>query len=144
MVSVSGKIRDKHTKQALGYANVYLSDVGGKPKGGIGTATDVNGNFSLSVPDGSYITVSYVGYPKDTFKVENLTCKRVGSETSCDTIRELDSDKGIELGMVTIEADRPTPRDGNKKMNWTTIGIISLTLLVIVGTGFIIYKSRKK
>lgn len=38
--------------------------------GGEGTATDIDGNFELTVPGGSSLTVSYVGYKTVTVKAE--------------------------------------------------------------------------
>ncbi len=39
-----------------------------KVKGANGTATDIDGNFTLDVPEGSELTVSYVGFQSQTLK----------------------------------------------------------------------------
>ena len=37
-----------------------------------GTITDMDGNFTISVKDGSSITVSFVGFKSETLKVESV------------------------------------------------------------------------
>ena len=57
--TVSGKVTDESTGDALVGANVYI------PELTTGAATDVNGKYSISVPAGSYTLVcSYIGYTK--------------------------------------------------------------------------------
>lgn len=35
---------------------------------GVATTTDIDGNFTLSVPDGSDLTISYIGFKTKTVK----------------------------------------------------------------------------
>ncbi|MBX2909588.1 MAG: TonB-dependent receptor [Chitinophagales bacterium] len=53
---VSGKITDASTNEGLIQANVLFKD-------GLGTTTDLDGNFSIDIPYGNYtVKVSYSGY----------------------------------------------------------------------------------
>ncbi|MCB0278815.1 MAG: carboxypeptidase-like regulatory domain-containing protein, partial [Calditrichaeota bacterium] len=55
--TISGKITDSKTGEALIGANVFLKGTG------YGAATDVNGNYEFSAPDSRYtFVVTYVGY----------------------------------------------------------------------------------
>ncbi|WP_294139421.1 carboxypeptidase-like regulatory domain-containing protein [uncultured Sanguibacteroides sp.] len=53
--TVSGKVVDSSGTPIIG-ANVVVKGTT------IGTATDIDGNFSLNVPPGSTLLVSYIGY----------------------------------------------------------------------------------
>ena len=73
IVIVNGKIIDSKTSLPLYGANVYIKKLD------IGTATDMAGNFRLSVPLGEHeLNISYVGYREKTkeiiitTKVQNL------------------------------------------------------------------------
>lgn len=62
---VSGKVTDEATGEALVGANVYIQN------NAIGAATDVNGNYSITLPAGDYTVIcSYVGYEKLEKKIE--------------------------------------------------------------------------
>ena len=55
-VQVSGIVRDNASGETLIGANVLFAE-------GLGTVTDINGQFSMSVPPGVYnLQISYVGY----------------------------------------------------------------------------------
>ncbi len=58
--SLKGKVVEKGTNEPLIGVNIWLKDTS------VGCITDVNGNFSLSVPVGktSVLVVSYIGYGK--------------------------------------------------------------------------------
>ena len=56
-ITVHGTVLSKTDDEPLIGASI-ISDV----KGSMGAATDFDGNFTMTVPEGSYITVSYVGY----------------------------------------------------------------------------------
>jgi len=57
-VKISGKVRDESTKETLISANVLIKGTT------TGTVTDVDGNFTLEVPDSDEVTlvISFVGY----------------------------------------------------------------------------------
>lgn len=64
--NISGTITDAHGEAIIG-ANVL-------EKGSTnGTITDINGNFSLSVPSKSTLVISYIGYVSKTIPVGNQT-----------------------------------------------------------------------
>ncbi|HCN53763.1 MAG: TonB-dependent receptor [Prevotella sp.] len=62
MQKVSGSVKDATGQPIIG---AYVTEVGKKN----GTVTDVDGNFTLSVPSGAKLTVSYVGFESSTFVV---------------------------------------------------------------------------
>lgn len=57
MSSITGQVFDTVTKEALPFANVYLTI-----DNSIGTAANEDGIFSINVPDSSTLTVSFTGY----------------------------------------------------------------------------------
>jgi len=60
---VKGSIIDAEEKESLVGANIILNN-------GIGTATDLEGNYSLSVPAGEYqMTFKYIGYQTQKQKI---------------------------------------------------------------------------
>lgn len=85
-MTVQGKIVDASTGEALQGASIVPSSTG---KGG--TMTDTSGNFSLTVPDGSYLTVSYVGYldailPSTSFNNTTVGLKLDTDSTLADAV----------------------------------------------------------
>ncbi|MBI9036944.1 MAG: carboxypeptidase-like regulatory domain-containing protein [Bacteroidales bacterium] len=64
--SVSGKVIDSETKEALAFVNIILND------SDYGTCTDIDGKFKInsSVPI-DYIQLTYVGYERKIFNIEN-------------------------------------------------------------------------
>lgn len=64
---VTGKVLDSNGEGVIG-ASVIV------PGTSIGTSTDIDGNFTLNVPEGSNLKVSYVGYHAQTVKAtDNLS-----------------------------------------------------------------------
>jgi iron complex outermembrane receptor protein len=62
--SISGTIKDSESKEALIGATVHVQGTG------VGTVTDLDGNFSLDLPEGTEeITCSYVGFVKQIIVV---------------------------------------------------------------------------
>jgi hypothetical protein len=71
-IYIDGIIKDS-SGQTLPGANIFTSDAQGNTAGlnggfPIGTSSKADGSYSLSFPRDSYITVSYVGYQKQTKK----------------------------------------------------------------------------
>ena len=64
-ITVQGTVLSSADSEPLIGASV-ISDV----KGTTGTATDLDGNFTLTVPQGSNLVISYIGYRTKTVKVE--------------------------------------------------------------------------
>ncbi len=70
-IVVNGKITDSQTGEAIIGASVFVKGTGS------GTITDLDGNFSLSAPPESTISVSFLGYKSKEFKaipgITNIT-----------------------------------------------------------------------
>lgn len=64
-ITVQGTVLSSADSEPLIGASI-ISDV----KGTTGTATDLDGNFTLSVPQGSNLVISYIGYRTKTVKAE--------------------------------------------------------------------------
>lgn len=64
-ITVHGTVISSTDSEPLIGASV-ISDI----KGTTGVATDIDGNFEITVPDGSHLIVSYVGYRSKTVKAE--------------------------------------------------------------------------
>ena len=64
-ITVQGTVLSSADSEPLIGASV-ISDV----KGTMGTATDLDGNFTLTVPQGSNLVISYIGYRTKTVKAE--------------------------------------------------------------------------
>ena len=77
--TVKGKVIDDHGDPLIGVT------VAVKGQSGTGCVTDVDGNFSLSVPSGATLVFSYVGYTTVTVKTGgqstiNITMKSDAQE----------------------------------------------------------------
>lgn len=64
-ITVQGTVLSSADSEPLIGASI-ISDV----KGTTGTATDLDGNFTLTVPQGSNLVISYIGYRTKTVKAE--------------------------------------------------------------------------
>lgn len=62
-ITVHGTVISSTDNEPLIGASV-ISDV----KGSNGVATDIDGNFTITVPEGSSLTISYVGHKAKTVK----------------------------------------------------------------------------
>jgi TonB-linked SusC/RagA family outer membrane protein len=69
-VRLSGQVIDENGDPVIG-ANVSV------PGSSIGTVTDVDGNFSLSVPKGATLRVSYIGYLEQQFTITDAMALNV-------------------------------------------------------------------
>ena len=63
---ITGNVKDAVTNEDLIGVNILISGTS------TGTVTDVNGNFSLSVPLNGGIKLSYIGYKEQEIKIEGL------------------------------------------------------------------------
>lgn len=89
-ITVQGTVRSKTDGEPLMGVTVF-SDATRK-----GTATDLDGNFTLTVPKGSTLTFSYIGFVTSIEKVESTTMKVFMTEDS-----EL-LDEVVVIGYQTI------------------------------------------
>jgi len=62
---ISGTITDKTTGETLPNASVYFSNAGGNITNNQGTASNLDGEYSIT-GEGDYLTASYTGYAKQT------------------------------------------------------------------------------
>ena len=64
--SVSGKVIDSETKEALAFVNIIINE------SNYGTCTDIDGKFEIksSVPV-DYIRLTYVGYEGKIFNIDD-------------------------------------------------------------------------
>src|SRR5690554_79678 len=70
------------------------------PGTGIGTATDLDGNYSLTVPEGSSLVFSFIGFRSQTIEVSNQTEINV---TLVEDVAALDEVVVVGYGSVTRE-----------------------------------------
>ncbi|MBC8320629.1 MAG: TonB-dependent receptor [Bacteroidetes bacterium] len=104
----SGRITDKETSGSLIGANVYL-----KKDMSLGTVSDFNGYFSLTVPPGTYVfSVSYTGMKTQSFQINvssdsttHINMEMIPFSTDFDEIivRAGKFDKSVENQTVSIE-----------------------------------------
>ncbi|QXP74056.1 TonB-dependent receptor [Tenacibaculum sp. AHE15PA] len=87
-VTLTGKVIEASSKQPLEYATLVLTHLQNKQvSGGI---TDLNGNFSITVPSGEYaLKVEFIG-----FKTKNLQQRQIT--------------ENINLGTITLSEDAET------------------------------------
>ncbi len=131
---ISGNIKDINGPTIPG-ANIYLSDANGNMLQPVsGTATDIDGNYTLDTKDAQYITATFVGVGRQTKSVyENLP---VGGSFQSNRINfVLGTTEGNPLNTAEITAKKPLP--------WPLI--ISVSVVIMGMTFFIvkIYKDSK-
>ena len=81
-VEVTGVVTDQHGKPIIG-ANIII------PGTSIGTITDINGVYSLSVPRGSLLRFSYIGYNPQDIRITNQTTVNVSMTEDVEMLDEL-------------------------------------------------------
>lgn len=140
-MKLKGEIFDYDTKKGIVNASVYVSDKSGKPiKPVIGTYTDSNGNYSLEVPSNSYVTVSRVGYDRQTFSGRANNSNQLCSNDKCEwSLALYPKDKVIDSGGAIT-----TSKDKVERKKWLTYlawGIGGLSLIFLF---WAIYKGTKK
>lgn len=82
--SVKGKVTDAKTGDALVGVNVML-----KGSTGSGTTTDMDGNYSLSVPSSSTLVFSYIGYLSQDVRVGNQSVVNVSLQEDVESLDEV-------------------------------------------------------
>ena len=122
----SGRITDKETSESLVGVNIFQ-----KKDMTIGTVTDFNGYFSISLPPGDYIFVaSYTGMKTQTVEViitagntTQLNIEMIPFSTDFDeiVIRAGKFDKSIENQTVSIEILSPRIIDAHNTESVETI-----------------------
>ena len=117
---ITGKITDAKTGELLEFANVYVSDAGGKLAGGMAVA-NVACSYTLLANPGQYITASMVGYAKQTQQVGTGTVMNYGMK----------EDVGVSLDEAVVEVKKAFP------MLQVVWGVLALA-----GLGYIIYEYK--
>ena len=82
-VTVKGTVKDKTGETVIG-ASVVL-----KGNSSVGTITDIDGNFSLSVPGGSTLVISYVGMKTQEVALNGKTNIEVTLEDDSQALEEV-------------------------------------------------------
>jgi len=80
--TISGKVVDTAGQPVIGAAVTVVGNTG------IGVATDLNGNFTLSVPAGASISVESIGYKTQTLAVGNQSVFNVTLEEDNEMLEE--------------------------------------------------------
>jgi TonB-linked SusC/RagA family outer membrane protein len=79
---LNGRVTDENNEPVIG-ANVSI------PGSAIGTVTDIDGNFSLSVPKGATLRFSYIGYLEQLFTITDQTTLNVQLQVDTEILDEL-------------------------------------------------------
>lgn len=94
--TITGTITDDQTGEALIGANIVLEN-------GTGTITDVNGAYTIAVPDGaSTLTISYTGYQDQVISIGGQSRINI-SMSSGETLKEV-----VVIGYGTIKREDAT------------------------------------
>lgn len=93
-VEISGKVADSRTGETLPGAHIYYRDSTGAVADG--TATDINGNYTLTVPLGTNVTASFVGYTEGTRTITTRGVYNFGLVP------------GVDLPEIEIFPERPS------------------------------------
>jgi len=118
-MTITGVISDKDG--TLPSANVYVSDKQGNPIQPLnGTSSSVvDGSYTLNdVPQGAYVTASYVGYKKNTVQIDG--------NSKQDFLLVPDS---AEISTFEFFSDAFTPEKRNKTLMY--IGIVIGVVVII-------------
>ena len=111
-IKVTGSIIDSKGETIIG-ANVAL-----KGNNSIGTITDIDGNFVLSVPKNSVIVVSYIGMKKKEIKVVDNKKLRITLEDASEQLEEVvvvgygQQKKASVVGAITQTTGKVLERAG--------------------------------
>lgn len=81
-VKISGKISDENN-QGLPGASVVVSGTS------TGTTTDLDGNYSLSIPEGSTLTISFVGYITQQIEVGGRAIIDIQMQVDAEQLEEV-------------------------------------------------------
>lgn len=80
---VTGRVRDKSTNEPLVGVSIRIKDTDA------GTITDLNGNYSVEIPDRAEIEFSYIGYKRLVVNVEDLGVINVSLESDNEMLSEV-------------------------------------------------------
>lgn len=81
-VHLTGTVTDQNGEPIIG-ANIVV------PGTTIGTVTNMDGRYSISLPQGSMLRISYIGYLEQEFRITNQTLLNVQLAEDVETLDEL-------------------------------------------------------
>ena len=90
-VTVSGTVKDEGGTPLVGASIIEMGTTNG-------TATNIDGQFTLAVAQGARIKISFVGFESQEYNTANQTTFNI-------TLKE-----GVELAAVTVVGSRSVPR----------------------------------
>lgn len=82
-VVITGKVISSEDNQGVPGVNVFVKGTS------IGTVTDVNGNYSLSVPENSVITFSFIGFVSQSIPIDNKSIINVTLVPEVTSLKEI-------------------------------------------------------
>lgn len=113
---VAGQILDEQGMPMVG-VNVII-----KGKLGVGTVSDIDGNFSLDVTEGDILEVSYVGYASQNIKILASSTYNVQMKVNTETLEEVvvtalgikRKSKALGYNLTEVQSDElTTVKDAN-------------------------------
>jgi hypothetical protein len=148
---IFGQIQDENRK-GIPFANVYVSDIGGKPKTGKNKqfATNEQGGYTLDVSDTDYVTARMVGFDPTTKAVKGnivFIPNPVTGEQTPTMVLTLPRSLKTSLPEIEITPIKDEVKKeelvANKKnyTKWVWIGAGVLALIVV---GVLVKKSLNK
>lgn len=112
--NVSGIVKDERGEPVIG-ANVVVKGTTS------GTVTDMNGRYSLSVPEGSTLQISYIGYNTQEVKVGSGNVVNVSLREDSEALDEV-----VVIGYGTVKKSDLTGAVGSVQMkDVSQVGITS-------------------
>jgi hypothetical protein len=124
MGTIQGTVKDKTTQEPLIGVTVAVENT--NPP--IGTFTDIDGNFSLSLPVGSYsIKASYIGYkPETKFNIEansgNINILNFELVEDLGELKEVVINANRTIRATTVETPNSLQRLGVQEIKTTPGG----------------------
>lgn len=149
---IFGQIQDENRK-GIPFANVYVTDIGGKPKTGKNKqfVTNEQGGYTLDVSDNDYITARMVGFDPTTKAVKGNIVFIPNPITGIQTptiVLTLPRSLKTSLPEIEITAtkDEVIKKDETltKKKNYTKWIWIGGGLLALIVVGLLVKKSLDK
>lgn len=148
---IFGQIQDENRK-GIPFANVYVSDIGGKPKTGKNKqfATNEQGGYTLDVSDTDYVTARMVGFDPTTKAVKGNIVFIPNPVTGVQTpTMVLTLPRSLKTSLPEIEItsvkDEVKKEElvANKK-NYTKLVWIGAGVLALIVVGVLVKKSLNK
>lgn len=118
---ITGQVKDAHGEPIIG-ANVIVKGTTN------GTITDIDGNFTLEVPENATLVVSYIGFTDRTV--------RVGKSSEISVMLEEDTqnlDEVVVIGYGTMKKRDLTGAVASVKMDDSPVGTISTISHALAG-----------